>query len=47
MKSMAEVWQEWHRGLGGNPSVMELDKRFGNKWRYNFKISSDIQIANA
>jgi hypothetical protein len=38
MKSMAEVWQEWHYGLGGNPSVMELDKRFGNKWRYNSKI---------
>jgi len=38
MESMAEVWQEWHYGLGGNPSVMELDKRFGNKWRYNSKI---------
>ena len=38
MKSMAEVWQEWHYGLGGNPSVVELDKRFGNKWRYNSKI---------
>ena len=24
MKSMAEVWQEWHYGLGGNRSVVEL-----------------------
>ncbi|KAN0070619.1 hypothetical protein V8E54_011488 [Elaphomyces granulatus] len=38
MKSMAEVWQEWHHGLGRNPSVVELDKRFSNKWRYNSKI---------
>jgi hypothetical protein len=44
MKSMAEVWQEWHHGLGGNPSVVELDKRFGNKWRYNSKIRQRCSI---
>ncbi|KAN0075780.1 hypothetical protein V8E54_007050 [Elaphomyces granulatus] len=42
MKSMAEVWQEWHHG--GNPSVVELDKRFGNKWRCNSKIRQRCSI---
>ncbi|KAN0073272.1 hypothetical protein V8E54_008492 [Elaphomyces granulatus] len=44
MKSMAEVWQEWHHGLGGKPSVVELDRPFGNKWRCNSKIRQRCSI---
>jgi transcriptional activator of glycolytic enzymes GCR1 len=44
MKSMAEVWQEWHYGFGENPSVVELDKRFGNRWCCNSKIRQRCSI---
>ena len=40
MRSMKEVYREWYTGLEGGrkPSVIELDHRFGNRWRYSSVI---------
>jgi hypothetical protein len=31
---MEALLREWFEGLGGSPSVRELEKRFGSRWRY-------------
>ncbi|KAF8543284.1 transcriptional activator of glycolytic enzymes-domain-containing protein [Trichophaea hybrida] len=33
IKSVAELWQEWEKGLGANPSVVSLESQYGPKWR--------------
>lgn len=40
MGSVDSVWREWHHGLMGRdgerrPSVVELETKFGKKWRYS------------
>jgi hypothetical protein len=32
--SMETLLREWFEGLGGSPSVRELEERFGGRWRY-------------
>jgi hypothetical protein len=32
--SMETLPREWFEGLGGSPSVRELEERFGGRWRY-------------
>jgi hypothetical protein len=32
--SMEALLREWFEGLGGSPSVRELEERFGGRWRY-------------
>ena len=32
--SMETLLREWFEGLGGSPSVQELEERFGSRWRY-------------
>jgi hypothetical protein len=32
--SMEALLREWFEGLGGSPSVQELEERFGSRWRY-------------
>ncbi|KAE8255342.1 hypothetical protein A4X03_0g5579 [Tilletia caries] len=31
--SVGQLWAEWEYGMGGRPSVAEMDSRWGNKWR--------------
>jgi hypothetical protein len=31
---MEALPREWFEGLGGSPSVQELEERFGSRWRY-------------
>lgn len=40
MRSMKEVYREWYTGLEGGrkPSVIKLDHRFGNRWRYSSSL---------
>ena len=33
LQTVADVWQEYKRGLNGNPSIESLNTKFGNKWR--------------
>jgi hypothetical protein len=44
MRSVEDVWREWFVGLdrvgdgGRRPSLLELDRRFGAKWRYSTQL---------
>jgi Transcriptional activator of glycolytic enzymes len=45
MGSVDSVWREWHHGLMGRDgerrlSVIELEARFGNKWRYSAALKT-------
>ncbi|KAN0073311.1 hypothetical protein V8E54_008531 [Elaphomyces granulatus] len=45
MGSVDSVWREWHHGLMSRdgerrPSVIELEARFGKKWRYNAALKT-------
>ena len=46
MRSVEEVWREWFFGLervgdgGRRPSLVELDRRFGSKWRYSSPLNT-------
>lgn len=33
IKSVADLWQEWEKGLTGSPSVVSLESQYGPKWR--------------
>jgi len=37
--SMGALLREWFEGLGGSPSVQELEERFGSRWRYTSALS--------
>jgi hypothetical protein len=37
--TVAELWKEWHEGLASNPSVEEMEEKFGRKWRATSKES--------
>lgn len=33
VRTIPDLWREWTIGLAGLPSVEELDRRYGSKWR--------------
>jgi hypothetical protein len=33
IKTVQSLWQEWTKGLAGQPSIRELDSRWGSRWR--------------
>jgi hypothetical protein len=33
IRTVTDLWQEWKVGLGGAPSVEELEQRWGAPWR--------------
>lgn len=33
LNTVAELWREWNAGIGGGPSVKDLDSEWGTKWR--------------
>lgn len=39
VKHVRDAWREWHQGLSpGSPAIVDLDKKFGAKWRYSQAI---------
>jgi hypothetical protein len=35
VKTVEDLWREWTVGLQGQPSITELDRRWGSQWRAN------------
>jgi hypothetical protein len=33
VRTVEDLWREWTEGLQGKPSIAELDRRWGNRWR--------------
>jgi hypothetical protein len=33
IRTVEHLWREWMEGLQGNPSIQELDRRWGSQWR--------------
>ncbi|KAF1977905.1 hypothetical protein BU23DRAFT_451792, partial [Bimuria novae-zelandiae CBS 107.79] len=33
VRTVEDLWREWTEGLQGQPSIAELDRRWGNRWR--------------
>ena len=33
LQTVSDVWREYTHGLGGSPSIEQLDLQFGNSWR--------------
>jgi hypothetical protein len=42
--SMEALLREWFEGLGGSPSVQELEERFGNRWRYTSALRQRFYV---
>jgi hypothetical protein len=42
--SMEALLREWFEGLGGSPSVQELEERFGNRWRYTAALRQRFYV---
>jgi hypothetical protein len=42
--SMEAVLREWFEGLGGSPSVRELEERFGARWRYTSALRQRFYV---
>ena len=42
--SMETLLREWFEGLGGSPSVQELEERFGNRWRYTSALRQRFYV---
>jgi hypothetical protein len=42
--SMETLLREWFEGLGGSPSVRELEERFGGRWRYTSALRQRFYV---
>ena len=42
--SMETLLREWFEGLGGSPSVRELEERFGGRWRYTAALRQRFYV---
>jgi hypothetical protein len=42
--SMETLLREWFEGLGGSPSVRELEGRFGSRWRYTSALRQRFYV---
>jgi Transcriptional activator of glycolytic enzymes len=42
--SMGALLREWFEGLGGSPSVQELEERFGSRWRYTSALRQRFYV---
>jgi hypothetical protein len=42
--SMETLLREWFEGLGGSPSVQELEERFGSRWRYTSALRQRFYV---
>jgi hypothetical protein len=42
--SMEALLREWFEGLGGSPSVQELEERFGSRWRYTSALRQRFYV---
>jgi hypothetical protein len=42
--SMEALLREWFEGLGGSPSVRELEERFGSRWRYTSALRQRFYV---
>ena len=42
--SMEAFLREWFEGLGGSPSVQELEERFGSRWRYTSALRQRFYV---
>jgi len=42
--SMETLLREWFEGLGGSPSVRELEARFGGRWRYTSALRQRFYV---
>ena len=42
--SMEALLREWFEGVGGSPSVQELEERFGSRWRYTSAIRQRFYV---
>ena len=42
--SMEVLLREWFEGLGGSPSVQELEDRFGSHWRYTSALRQRFYV---
>ncbi|KAN0079726.1 Transcriptional activator of glycolytic enzymes domain containing protein [Elaphomyces granulatus] len=38
--TITDLWKEWTVGLGGQPSVEDLDERWGSRWRHGAEFQS-------
>ena len=41
---METLLREWFEGLGGSPSVQELEERFGTRWRYTSALRQRFYV---
>jgi hypothetical protein len=41
---METLLREWFEGLGGSPSVRELEERFGGRWRYTSALRQRFYV---
>jgi transcriptional activator of glycolytic enzymes GCR1 len=39
-----DLWKEWTMGLGGQPSVEDLDERWGSRWRHGADSQRKVVI---
>jgi hypothetical protein len=44
INTVADLWEEWEKGLGGNLTVRELDKEWGTSWRVHDANQSDCKF---
>ena len=42
--SVEALLREWFEGLGGSPSVQELEERFGSRWRYTSALRQRFYV---
>jgi hypothetical protein len=42
--SIEALLREWFEGLGGSPSVQELEERFGSRWRYTSALRQRFYV---
>ncbi|KAF1800930.1 transcriptional activator of glycolytic enzymes-domain-containing protein, partial [Mucor lusitanicus] len=36
--SLDDLWREWSQGLCGGPAVMDLEHRYGTRWREDASV---------
>jgi hypothetical protein len=44
VQTIPELWQEWTRGLQGQPSIERLDELYGSSWRSGPTAASERQF---
>ena len=37
IKTVIDVWEEWHVGAEGRPSILDLNREYGASWRQSTK----------